>query len=78
MSGKTARWMGIVERGEIKPGNFADIVIFDPDTIADNTTVKHSARRPTGIDKVFINGELVVEDGRYLKDRKPGKVVRCR
>jgi N-acyl-D-amino-acid deacylase len=76
MSGKTARWMGIADRGEIKPGNFADIVLFNPQTIADNTTVRETARRPTGIEKVFINGELVVEDGRYLAGKKPGRVVR--
>jgi N-acyl-D-amino-acid deacylase len=78
MSGKTARWMGIAERGEIKPGYFADIVLFNPDTIADNTTVKETARRPTGIEKVFINGELVVEEGSYLKDKKYGRVLRAR
>ncbi len=76
MSGKTARWMDIGQRGEIKPGNFADIVIFNPNTIADNTTVRETARRPTGIEKVFINGEMVVEDGKYLKDKKTGQAVR--
>jgi len=78
MSGKTARWMGITERGEIKPGYFADLVLFNPDTIADNTTVKETARRPTGIEKVFINGELVVEKGSYLKNKKHGRVLRAR
>ena len=78
MTGKTARWMGIAQRGEIKPGNFADIVIFDPDTIADNTTVKETARRPTGIENVIINGEMVVESGKYIKDKKAGQVVRFR
>jgi N-acyl-D-amino-acid deacylase len=78
MTGKTAHWMGIAQRGEIKPGNFADIVIFNPDTIADNTTVKETALRPTGIEKVFINGEQVVENGKYLRDKKPGRVVRFR
>ncbi len=68
--------MDIGQRGEIKPGNFADIVIFNPDTIADNTTVRETARRPTGIEKVFINGEMVVEDGKYLKDKKTGQAVR--
>jgi N-acyl-D-amino-acid deacylase len=77
MSGKTARWVGITERGEIKPGYFADLVLFNPDTIADNTTVKETARRPTGIEKVFINGELVVEEGRYLKDKTYGRVLRA-
>jgi N-acyl-D-amino-acid deacylase len=76
MTGKTARWMGIAQRGEIKPGNFADIVIFDPDTISDNTTVKETARRPTGIENVVINGELVVESGEYIKNKKAGQVVR--
>jgi len=78
MTGKTARWMGIAQRGEIKPGNFADIVIFDPDTIADNTTVKETARRPTGIENVVINGEMVVESGKHIKDKKAGQVVRFR
>jgi N-acyl-D-amino-acid deacylase len=76
MSGRTARWMGIGQRGEIIPGNYADIVIFNPDIIADNTTVRATARRPGGIEKVFINGEMVVEDGRYLADKKAGRVVR--
>ncbi|MCJ7774026.1 MAG: amidohydrolase family protein, partial [Desulfobacterales bacterium] len=55
MTGKTARWVGIKNRGEIKPGNFADIVVFNPDTIADNTTLIDTAKRPTGIEYVFIN-----------------------
>ena len=68
--------MGIAQRGEIKPGYFADIVIFNRDSIADNTTVKESARRPTGIKNVFINGEMVVENGEYIKDKKVGRMVR--
>jgi N-acyl-D-amino-acid deacylase len=78
MTGKTARWMGIAQRGEIKAGNFADIVIFDPATIADNTTVKDTARRPTGIETVIVNGKMVVENGKYIKDTKAGQVVRYR
>ncbi len=76
MTGKTASWFAVDRRGEIKPGNFADMVVFDPDTIADNTSVQQTAVRPTGIEKVFINGELVVDDGRYLKGCKPGRVLR--
>jgi len=38
-NGKTARWLGIAQRGEIRPGYFAEIVLFNPDTIADNTSV---------------------------------------
>jgi N-acyl-D-amino-acid deacylase len=77
MSGKTARWMGIAQRGEIKPGYFADLVLFNPQTIADNTTIKETAKRPTGVEKVFINGQLVVDKGSYLKDKKYGRVLRA-
>jgi len=76
MSGKTADWFGIRDRGKIKPGQYADLVLFNPDTIADNTTVKDTARRPTGIEKVMTNGQWVVENGRYVQGVKPGRVVR--
>lgn len=39
--------------------------------------VQDTARRPTGIEKVFVNGELVVDKGTYLKDRKHGRVLRA-
>jgi len=76
MSGKTADWFGIPDRGKIKPGHYADLVLFNPDTIADNTTVRDTARRPTGIEKVMSNGQWVVENGRYVQGTRPGRVVR--
>ena len=76
MTGRTARWMGIEQRGEIQPGYFADIVIFNRDTIADNTTIRETTQRPAGIENVFINGEMVVENGNYIKDKKSGRTVR--
>ena len=76
MTGATAQWMDIADRGEIRPGAYADLVLFDPDTIADNTTKKETARRPTGIDKVFCNGTLVVENGEYVPGKKAGRVIR--
>ncbi len=75
MTGLTADWFGIKERGVLKPGNFADIVIFDPETIADTTTRKQTNLSPTGIHSVFINGEPVVEKGRYMKDKKQGRAL---
>ncbi|MCK5098692.1 MAG: amidohydrolase family protein, partial [Desulfobacteraceae bacterium] len=77
MTGKTAQWMGISNRGEIKPGNFADIVLFNADTIADNTTIIDTTQKPTGIEKVFVNGEITVMDGCYIKDKKAGMVLRA-
>ncbi|MEN8246150.1 MAG: amidohydrolase family protein [Thermodesulfobacteriota bacterium] len=76
MSGKTADWFGIKDRGKIKSGQYADLVLFNPDTIADNTTVEDTAKRPTGIEMVMLNGQWVVENGRYLQGTKPGRVVR--
>ena len=76
MSGKTARWFGMEKCGEIKPGFAADIVLFNPDTIADNTTRADTARRPSGIETVFINGEMVVENGTYIGGKKNGRMLR--
>lgn len=77
MSGNSADWFGIAERGKLAAGNYADVVLFDPDTVADNTTVKDTARRPSGIHQVMSNGRWVVENGRYLKGVRPGRVLRC-
>jgi N-acyl-D-amino-acid deacylase len=76
MTAKTARWFEIKDRGEIKPGYFADVVLFNPDTIADNTTIKQTDQKPTGIEKVIVNGEIAVMDGCYLKGKKLGRVLK--
>ncbi len=76
MTGRSARWIGLKDRGEIKPGNFADLVLFDPEEIADTTTIKETASRPLGIKKVFINGKLVVDNGKYIKGKRAGRVLR--
>lgn len=76
MSGRTARWIGLAERGEIQSGYFADIVIFNPDTIADNTSRRDTARKPSGIEKVFVNGDMVVDGGSYIRGRRAGRVLR--
>ncbi len=78
MTGKTADWMGIKERGILKPGNYADVTIFDPNTIADNTTKKETAKSPSGIDTVIINGQIVVKNGQYQKHTKSGIALSCK
>jgi N-acyl-D-amino-acid deacylase len=67
---------GIKERGEIKKGNFADITIFDKDTIADVSTPTDPARFPTGIEAVIINGKLVLEGEHYNEEANAGRVLR--
>lgn len=76
MTGATAEWVGIEARGALRPGYHADIVVFDPATIADNTTRERTDVRPTGIDVVMVNGERVVADGRYLAGKKAGRALR--
>jgi N-acyl-D-amino-acid deacylase len=63
------------ERGELKPGYFADIVIFDPATIADHATFAQPQQYATGVHDVFVNGVQVLKDGEHT-GAKPGQVVR--
>jgi N-acyl-D-amino-acid deacylase len=76
MSGQTARWFGIPQRGEIAPGFFADLALWNPDTIADTTSRAHTASRPAGMEFVFINGQPVVERGTYVRGSTQGRVLR--
>jgi N-acyl-D-amino-acid deacylase len=67
----------ITDRGIIKKGKAADIVVFDPSVISDTPPIDNQpAGRPKGIKHVFINGMQVVEEGVLIKDRRAGKVLR--
>jgi N-acyl-D-amino-acid deacylase len=55
--------LGIKDRGTLKPGHFADIVVFDPATIADHATFDRPAQYATGVTQVFVNGIQVLKDG---------------
>jgi N-acyl-D-amino-acid deacylase len=73
--GLPAGRLGLRERGLIVEGFFADIVVFDPATIADTATYEDPHRYPDGIRQVFVNGVAVVRDGR-VTGLRPGKVLR--
>ncbi|SKA72332.1 N-acyl-D-amino-acid deacylase family protein [Desulfobaculum bizertense] len=75
MTGRTASVFSFEGRGVLAPGNFADIVVFDPDTIEDKGTFTDPCQYPVGISHVLINGEHVVENGEQ-RDTAPGKVIR--
>jgi len=77
MTGLSARIMGLEERGRIAPGAIADLVLFDPTTVADMATYEDPARHPTGIEYVLIGGELAVERGK-LGALGHGRVLRRR
>ena len=63
------------ERGRIAEGAFADIVVFDADTIQDQATYPDPLRYPTGIEHVLINGEFVIRSG-ALTGERPGVWIR--
>ena len=69
--------LSIAERGRLKQGYFADIVIFDPKTIADHATYEQSAQLATGVQDVIVNGGLAVRDGKPT-GAATGKIVRGR
>ncbi len=65
----------IKKRGALREGFFADIAIFDPETIRDNATYEQPQQYATGMVHVFVNGEQVLRDGEHT-GAKPGRVVR--
>lgn len=67
MSKKAKNSMAIKNRGSLEIGNFADIVIFNQDTVIDKGTFVDSMQFPEGIDYVIINGKVVLEEGQYHK-----------
>jgi N-acyl-D-amino-acid deacylase len=75
MTSRPAATFGIKERGIVREGWFADLVVFDPATIADRATYADPFAEPAGIAKVIVNGTVVVDDGRHTKLRS-GAVLR--
>jgi N-acyl-D-amino-acid deacylase len=74
-TGLAASRLGLRERGRIVEGFFADLVLFDPATIADESTYEDPFRYPAGIHSVFVNGTAVVRDGKITGSR-PGRLLR--
>ena len=65
----------IERRGQLKEGFFADVVLFDPETIQDHATFTDPHQYSTGMVHVFVNGEQVLRDGEHT-GATPGRVVR--
>ncbi len=67
MTSLSAEHTGIKNRGLIAAGYFADLVLFDPLTVKDNADIKNSKALSTGIEKVWVNGEIVFANGQSTK-----------
>ncbi|HET6256974.1 MAG TPA: D-aminoacylase [Puia sp.] len=74
LTGMPAELLRLKKRGELKVGNFADIVIFDPATIRANSTYEQPHQLATGVSDVFVNGTRVLKAGAHT-GAKPGRVV---
>ena len=74
-AGLPARRLGLKDRGLLRAGMKADVVVFDPRTILDLSTARLPQARPAGIEHVFVNGVAVVEAGRPTAAR-PGLALR--
>ncbi|MEC5423314.1 D-aminoacylase [Virgibacillus sp. C22-A2] len=75
MTGAAAQLLRLKDRGYLREGYWADIVIFNPKTISDNATYEDPIQLPSGISYVFVNGVLTVQEGKYTNETA-GKVLR--
>jgi N-acyl-D-amino-acid deacylase len=75
MTSLPAEHLKLKKRGTLKRGNFADIVVFDPDQVQDYATVDRPHQYATGVSHVFVNGVQVIRDGEHT-GAKPGRCVR--
>jgi N-acyl-D-amino-acid deacylase len=74
LSGLPATNLELDRRGFLKEGMFADIVVFDPKTIADRATFENPHQYAVGVRHVFVNGSQVITDGEHT-GRKPGRAL---
>ena len=75
MTSYPAQTMGLSNKGVLRPGADADLVVFDPDTVRDRSTVEDPIQYPEGIEYVLINGHVVVERGAF-NGGMVGRVIR--
>jgi N-acyl-D-amino-acid deacylase len=77
MTSAAAARLGLTDRGSLADGYLADVVVFDPETVAANATYDEPRRFPSGIDYVLVNGTVVIDAGEHT-GALPGRVVRRR
>ena len=75
MTGEPARRLGLLDRGVVREGAVADLVVFDPETVIDNAGFGQAPVAPTGIEVVVVGGTVMV-DGDDISEARPGQVLR--
>lgn len=75
MTSMPADRVGLLERGRLTVGAFADVVVFDPSTVMDRATFEAPHQLPVGIHHVMVNGEFVVRHGEHT-GQTPGRILR--
>ncbi|MEU9886663.1 D-aminoacylase [Sphaerisporangium sp. NPDC051011] len=75
LSGRPAKRLNLVDRGFIRVGHHADLVLFDPHTVTDTATYENPRRQPSGIPYVYVNGVAVINNGTPT-GALPGKTLR--
>ena len=67
MTARVADHFGIKQRGRLVPGAYADIVVFDPETVRDRSTWQNGYQYPVGIEWVLVNGGIEVAHERFME-----------
>ena len=76
MTGLPATRLGLMERGQIAPGMFADITIYNPNRVTDCATFDAPHQFAVGIETVLVNGRFALENGGAVTDARAGFVLR--
>jgi N-acyl-D-amino-acid deacylase len=75
MTGRTAEVFGMVDRGVIRPGSYADLVLFDPATVRDAADYDHPTRLAEGIVETWVNGQSAYVGGQGATAARAGRLV---
>ncbi len=75
MTALPAERIGLRERGQLRAGWYADVVVFDPTTVRDRATFEEPHQYPEGIEYVLVNGRITVDEGEY-RDVRAGSILK--
>ncbi|HYT87435.1 MAG TPA: D-aminoacylase [Gemmataceae bacterium] len=75
MTSQNAVKLGLQDRGLLRPGNYADVTLFDPERVLDRATYTSPFQYSVGIEFVIVNGEIVLDQGKHTGAR-PGRALR--